>query len=349
MNTPKAAAAKLVEYIELKILSGDYPPGDQLPSIRRLAAKFDLNYSAAYRTLNELAALGVLLRDDSGAFRAGRLQPVTKSPTRKLAFIEEGKSEKPTGLLGSAVLGIRDELRDKEFELDEIPIHPINFSQSRLTELGREYDGLFLLNSYDWYLSSFECACPAVGMLMLNSYGGRLSLFNLDPFDAALQAREYFMRIAGVRNVMIVSSTAPAFRVRGKVFQFFWEEIGGKVLFLDGDFPADYNYPDDWGYFFTSDSRAQSAMQNYTETTGRNLSSDHPVLSIDGKNILAPELYAFPSIGIDWRQLGRLMCRELLRKLEDPLALSRNLLLPGKLRYHTESENHKNQATPAEK
>lgn len=60
MNDPKASAARLVEYIELKILSGDYPPGALLPSIRRMAAKFDMNYSAAYRTLRELAGLGVL-------------------------------------------------------------------------------------------------------------------------------------------------------------------------------------------------------------------------------------------------------------------------------------------------
>ncbi len=342
MNDPKAAAARLVEYIELKILSGDYPPGALLPSIRRMATKFDLNYSAAYRTLRELAELGVLIRDESGSFRAGRLLPVTKCPTRKLAFLEEGKAESPRGLLGSAVLGIRDELLGKEYQLDEIPIHPINISQSQLTELGRQYDGLFLLNSYDWYLSSFECACPAVGMLMLNSFGCRLSLFNLDPFDAAMQAREFFMHVAAVRNVMVISSNAPAFRVRGKVFQFFWEEIGGKILMLDGDPPPDYQYPEGWGILFTSDSRALGAIDNYRENTGRNLAEDHPVLSMDGKNVLAPDVYAFASIGIDWRKLGQLMCRELMRKIEDPLAESRNLLLPGKLRFHTEVMNQKN-------
>lgn len=342
MNDPKAAAARLVEYIELKILSGDYPPGALLPSIRRMAAKFDMNYSAAYRTLRELAALGVLFRDESGSFRAGRLLPVSKCPTRKLAFLEEGKAESPRGMLGSAVLGIRDELLGKEYQLDEIPIHPINVSQSQLTELGQQYDGLFLLNSYDWYLSSFECACPAVGMLMLNSYGSRLSLFNLDPFDAALQARDYFMHVAAVHNVLIVSSTAPVFRVRGKVFQFFWEEIGGKVLFLDGDPPSDYEYPRDWGILFTSDSRAANAVAQYREATGRNLIEDRAVLSIDGKNVQDPDLYAFASIGIDWRKLGQLMCRELMRKIEDPLAGSRNLLLPGKLRFHTEAMNQKN-------
>lgn len=267
---------------------------------------------------------------------------MSKCPTRKLAFLEEGKAESPRGMLGSAVLGIRDELLGKEYQLDEIPIHPINVSQSQLTELGQQYDGLFLLNSYDWYLSSFECACPAVGMLMLNSYGSRLSLFNLDPFDAALQAREYFMHVAAVHNVLIVSSTAPVFRVRGKVFQFFWEEIGGKVLFLDGDPPSDYQYPEDWGILFTSDSRAANAVAQYREATGRNLIEDRAVLSIDGKNIQDPDLYAFASIGIDWRKLGQLMCRELMRKIEDPLGGSRNLLLPGKLRFHTEAMNQKN-------
>jgi DNA-binding LacI/PurR family transcriptional regulator len=329
VSEARLAAGKLVEYIEAKILSGDYRPGDGLPSVRRLAGKFGLSYSTAYRTLAKLADGGTLLRDEAGAFRAGRLPPAGGAPTRKIGLVIEGMT---TGhsLTDSLLLGIRDVAAGSEYELDILQVHPTHFSGKTLTELGGRYDGLMLLNSYDRFLTVFECACPAVGVMMQNSYNGRLPLLNIDPVDAARQAVNYFLGKA--HRVVIISSPAPAYRIRAQIFRMFWEEIGGEAVFLDGWQSENYRYDTASGYFFSSDTMLQMASEAYENEHGVRLAADHAVLGVDGKRRCNPDFHEFPSIGIDWRELGHLAAEELFRQFADPLAGKRSILLTGTLR-----------------
>ncbi len=329
MKKSRESARQLADYIELKLLSGEYQPGTALPSIRRMAAKFQTNYSNVYRTLQQLTDNGILLRDESGAFLAGRLPRTGQSASCRIALLLEGTPQ-GYGLIDHALLGIRDVLNCDAYEVVEHKIHPLNLSSVQLLELSRQYNGLLLLNSYDWYLSRFECACPAVGILMQNSYEGKLSTLNIDPVDAVRQAVSYFMEHAA-HTVAIATVQQPVYRLRGQLFRLFWEEIGGESRFFDTLDMEQCRYEADTGYFFVSDTLLQSASEYYLKQHGVPLAAAHTVLGIDGKGVDHPDYHAFPSVGIDWRELGRLAATELLRKIADPLATGRTVTLPGKL------------------
>ena len=231
------------------------------------------------------------------------------------------------------LLGVRDRLLPAGYELIQKPLHPTCIKSGLLIELARQYDGLMLLNSYDWRLSDFPCICPAVGVLMQNSYNGRLGLINLDPVDAARQAVRYFLNRA-CHHVVIITSSAPAYRLRGQLFRLFWEEIGGSTELLDG-WRAEYaRYQPENGYFFTSDSMLHHASVLHQQQYGVPLSSAFTVLGVDGKRRSNPDYHEFPSIGVDWRELGRLAAEELLRQLAFPLSERRSLLLAGTLLEH---------------
>ena len=51
---------QLVEQIQLKILSGDYKPGEKLPSIRELAEKAAVNPNTLQRAFSELELKGLV-------------------------------------------------------------------------------------------------------------------------------------------------------------------------------------------------------------------------------------------------------------------------------------------------
>ena len=51
---------QLINYLEERLLAGEYRPGMRIPSVRRLAAKFCLSYGSAIRGIDFLCEQGKL-------------------------------------------------------------------------------------------------------------------------------------------------------------------------------------------------------------------------------------------------------------------------------------------------
>lgn len=51
---------QLVEHLELAVVSGEYPPGGKVPSVRELAADAAVNPNTMQRALQELEAKGIV-------------------------------------------------------------------------------------------------------------------------------------------------------------------------------------------------------------------------------------------------------------------------------------------------
>jgi len=56
----KPIYAQLVEYMQLGVLGGAYPPGSAVPSVRTLAAMAEVNPNTMQRALAELEAQGLI-------------------------------------------------------------------------------------------------------------------------------------------------------------------------------------------------------------------------------------------------------------------------------------------------
>ena len=60
LNTDKPVYLQLVEQIQAEIISGNYRPGDKLPSVRDLAAQATVNPNTMQRAMTELERDGLV-------------------------------------------------------------------------------------------------------------------------------------------------------------------------------------------------------------------------------------------------------------------------------------------------
>ena len=69
LKSDRPIYSQLIEEIELRIVSGLYPPGGKLPSVRELAADASVNPNTMQRALVELESQGLLFSQrTSGRF-----------------------------------------------------------------------------------------------------------------------------------------------------------------------------------------------------------------------------------------------------------------------------------------
>lgn len=328
MGRHTVPVTRLLDYIETRILSGEYPPGTMLPSVRRMAAKFKLSYGTAYRAFTSLCESGVLeQRSNLGFFVTSRRRP---GGERRIKVFMELAVQPDVSMMYHALLGARDLAEAHNFQLELMPAHCSSVTVETFREASEDCEGMLLLSAYDWYISRFETRVPTVGVLMLNSYHGLISTVNIDLFDAIRWAVDYFMSQA-TDEIKVFSSPKPIYRQRARMFLNSWRDIGGKGEFIDSDMPQDYDFKAGYGYFFTSDDWLNTASRAYFARTGMRLEQAFPTLGIDGKHAVNPDFPPFPTIGVDWRLIGRTAMEELLRRIAQPEAPARNLTICGQL------------------
>lgn len=317
-----------VEYILTRILSGEYPLGARLPSLRRLAPKFNLTYGAAHRRAEALVRSGILRSRHGRGLFVNRTE-ITDGPLRGkplLALVQHGEH---AGMSYTALLGFQNRAAQAGFrvELHKVQVHELN--ADHLAELLAGCAGAAFFKEYDAALDRLPDRLPLVGTLMNRTYGGRLSLVNLDPVATAEQATDYFRR-HGVERVVVCSNPRPVYRERAEKFSDCWRLQGGHCQLEYRYWPA-LRFTSGQGYFFSSDERYYNQDQEYFRHTGRHLADDCVVLSADGKQRTEPDWPVFPSVTVDWREIGGVMFEELFRRLNDPAAPGRVQLLAGAL------------------
>lgn len=69
LTSDRPVYLQLIEQIQAEIISGNYKPGDKLPSVRDLAAEATVNPNTMQKALAELERIGLLLTNrTSGRF-----------------------------------------------------------------------------------------------------------------------------------------------------------------------------------------------------------------------------------------------------------------------------------------
>lgn len=80
LNSERPIYAQLMERITLDIISGIYPPGSKLPSVRDLAQDAGVNPNTMQKALSELERTGLLFSQrTSGRFVTEELTMIEKS------------------------------------------------------------------------------------------------------------------------------------------------------------------------------------------------------------------------------------------------------------------------------
>ena len=320
---------KMINYLREQIISGQFGANSRLPSLRELMAQFSLSFGTAKRGIDYLCELGLVeKRDRSGLFvRPG--SAVAQTGIRNLALVMPYilETARP-GIFPTVLLGIQKEAEAARCSLTLNFLRLKDAVPEALEAMSRSRDGMIVMGEYDSVLEQFPLRVPAIGVCMHNSYGGRISVIDLDPFLAAEQAADYLQRqgVADV-NVYIDRHRCPAYVHRAEVFANIWTKRGYrmKIETLEEDFIPDR------AMLFTTGTLLQEASCRYRDRTGRLPAQDHLVLGLDGKQLIDPDFYPAPVIAVDWQQVGRIALRECLARIEQPGSLPRRIYLPGRL------------------
>lgn len=322
-------AKLLIDYLEERIHSGQFPPGHRIDSLRSLATQFGLDIGAVRRAIDYLSSAGLIeKKPGSGNYVRKLAAKRAGARTTKVAALlgDEGNA---LGIYSTVLLGIQKSSADLDVQL----LQSFNFRTmplERANEQISECGGAILLggDEYGEKYKSVTRRVPLVAVCASDSCNGSVSIVDIDPFDSAALATSYF-RERGVKEVVIVSHSSQCFLNRGLIFSLRWQAGGGRFEIIDNHAP--HSFRKGAGYLFTTGSVMQNWCERFKTEKGRRLADEFPILGIDGKNRIDPTFEKAPSIAIDWQLAGRYALEECLYRMRTPGSSPRRIYIPGQL------------------
>ena len=321
--------AELRRFFQIQLDAHVWSEGEKLPSFRSFSQKFELGYGAVQRVMREFQ-------------KAGKLEIIP----RRGCFVRKAESGdgRPVGVLvpDNMMPGGFIETALKAIEKYAVRVgYPLKIIRTRknmdLTEKNlneiRSLGAAVLLGEYDFLaFRKLPESIPLAGMLLQDDFAGTASTVELDPFQSAKFAVDFFQR-KGVRDVWIFCSNRPINRTRCRIFEYIWKEAGGRAhLFnLHRKSTKVFNrLAPNVGCFFGEDDLFKRQNREFAAATGKKLTENCVPYSIGGKFLLLPGEY--PPVGShvpDWKLLGLTAFEEAVARLNNPLRPSRRIYLPG--------------------
>lgn len=85
LDTDRPVYAQLVERIQMQIVSGQYPPGGRLPSVRELAMVAAVNPNTMQKALSELERTGLVITQRTNGRTVTQDEELIRNFRRRLA------------------------------------------------------------------------------------------------------------------------------------------------------------------------------------------------------------------------------------------------------------------------
>lgn len=327
---------QLIRHLEGMIVSGQLAAGNQLPPLRELEKEFNLSYSTTQRCVSFLCARGLLEKNGKNIIIGRREKRDKRNFIHQVTvFIEPCRFKmQKTGLYLSALAGVQKAALNYNFSLVVSPFDLQDDDIAMIADRSRGSSGIILLLEFDWRFHEFSPPLPAVGVQICNNYNDRMSLLDIDPFSCAEQAIRYFQR-CGIDRVKVFSNHRPSYLNRADAFLQRWQRLTGvrpELCVVESRDIRDLEFPEGSGIYFTSDSLAQFYISTYAEISGgRRLQDDYRIIAVDGKRFIDADFDVFPTIAVDWQEMGMAAFEECLALIEYPGRRRRRIWLPGTL------------------
>ena len=324
-------AKQLIDYLEERLVAGQYSAGSKIPSVRRLADKFKISYGTALRGIDYLCEYGKFEKvPNRGIFVRKSPRVANNNKIRRIAiFMEPYVTEAHQGMCYTAFLGMQELALKTGFTFMVNPLMVDNATEDMIYEMSNGAEGIILLNEYDLNIKQLKPKVPVVGVLVDNSYNGSISTVNLDAWSAARMAADFF-ESKKLKRVVIISSFKPVFVARGITFAALWRERGFECELITEYGNEEIDYDKNCGYLFTSDQRAQDHSLEFMERSGVELAEKFTILGMDGKQLIDPSFHRFPSIAVNWKAIGEIAFNECLNRINNPASIPQNISLTGK-------------------
>jgi DNA-binding LacI/PurR family transcriptional regulator len=315
----------MVNDLKEKIHSGQLIQGTRISSIRALMQEYDVSLGSAKRGIDLLCKQHMLVtKPGTGTFvNSVPSYSLKNSESTIMVFLEWSVDR--NGIFPAVFDGVREQSMQEKTSLLFSYLGADRFCRKEVEKLAGNADGVILLSEYDRAGNEFSLSIPAVGVCFHNNMNSRISVIDLDPFEAAERAVKYF-RERKASKVKVVSVDFPAQRLRGECFIQAWEHEGGKA-------ELDIHSIDDWrkrpfecdsACLFTSSWLADNCLKKAKSTP-------EAILSIDGRNLLVPQTFQLDSITPDWHEVGRRSFDECLSRVRSPGRSPARIYLPCRL------------------
>jgi DNA-binding transcriptional regulator YhcF (GntR family) len=324
----------MIQYLERDILSGRLKAGDKIPSLRDLMELFSLSKGTVARGLDSLCERGFLEKHiGSGTFVRKNRSLANNSNKQAITIFcphDIDTLSRGATMFSQILMGIKDAAKIKNRDLSVIRglgDNALRILPEQLDYANENSPGVIFIGEYDTFHRELDLRIPAVGVFMQNSYDNRLSIINLDAWDAALKACEHFKKHRQ-QHVVIVSNAQPVFANRARVFDYLWKSMGGtsEIKVID---EKTATLPGKDAYFFASDSIAQNTMINTFDLSGIKIHESCCVCGVEGKRLLDPNFYAFPTYAVDWHYMGKYVFEEINYRIENLGAPARRIDVSG--------------------
>lgn len=327
MGRHKIPIDDLLSYIKIQIISGTYSIGSQIPSIRRLADKFQLRYNVVRNAIKLLADTGYVQPEKNG-FSVLPWRPPDCPNGIPIAIIGN-QMMGASSMRHEALLGMCEYAWKWNFKFHLFNLDYQEATESLIRGYCKNMAGAVLLSSFDATVPTLDMPVPTVGLFVSDSHHGRLSTVNIDLYTTARLAVDYF-RKRRIRKVRIYTVWRNVFRSRVKIFEQFFRDAGGEITDeIVGENPVLHELEPHIGYLFASDHLANCAAKSYQAHSGKKLPNSCVMLGIDGKSLINEDFERFPTITFDWQQMGSICVDELHRLLSRPEDLRKNISVCG--------------------
>ncbi|MGE4565342.1 MAG: GntR family transcriptional regulator, partial [Victivallaceae bacterium] len=270
MKRKPIIAEPLIDYVRTQIICGTYPPGSRIPSLRRLAAKFQISYGAAIRGVDYLVETGILNKSaQRGIFVNFPPSPASDGASRRcIGVVIVNPDLVSTGIFFTALRAIESAALAGGYAM---LVEPLNIREypidERWNRLNQVCSAVILLQEVDQSWQQLPFTIPVVGVLVENDYNGTITTIGIDPFNIAEQATDFFLR-NNLKKIEIISVDQPVYTRRGKIFADRFSEFGEITAWhvSSSVHPAKIDYQPDRGYFFTSDNTYHYCAEAYAQT-----------------------------------------------------------------------------------
>ena len=321
---------RLAEIIEGKIACGVFKEGETLPSIRRIMEQTGFSLNTVRKAFALLRDNGVLETSRGSGTRVAKSSAEGLHGRITVVSVDFGTSLTHT-LTALAFAGVRTAARQADLSISRKILTADACSGAVLARAVRNSDGLLLLGGYDAFMREMKLSLPAVGVGMHDSYGGRMSIVDLDPVCAAEMASAYFMR-KNIRKLILVSHDRMNFEFRKKIFRDCWLSRNGVIADECTGHVESKALRDDVGILYFSGGDAVADAEFFFAAGEKNTYPAGNILCMDGKPLFGRGIgRQLPTLALNWFDAGKLALDELLRRIAAPETSSRRIYLPPKL------------------
>jgi DNA-binding transcriptional regulator YhcF (GntR family) len=327
-------AQQMIDYLQEVIHAGRLKPGEKIPSLRNLNEQFGISLGTAKRGIDYLCQKGLLESNrGSGTFVASTPLTSTKNAAQRIIVLIPW-TDSQSGILHTLYSGILEENTGDQTQLMLSHVAINDLKKSAIKTITHGCSGLIMLGEYDLILqNNLNIKMPVVGCVIHSNLDGTASLFEMDPYQSADIAVEYFKR-KNISHVKCYTSISPVFSARSEQFKSHWIKSGGTIEYNEitsNTAAGECKFEPNGAFLFSSGWLMNMFCKRSEVEFGVQLTKSAAILGLDGRSCVDPHFYQAPTIYTDWKQMGRDIYIECMRRVKEPGVTPRRYYYPVEL------------------